>query len=379
MAKDYYELLEVGKSDSEGDIKKSYRKLALKYHPDRNPDNPEAEAKFKEVSEAYAVLSDSEKRSMYDQLGHDNFVNRGRAGAGGSYAGDPFDIFSSVFGEGFGSIFDDFFGGGGGRRQHNGPSRGADLRYTLRISFEEAVFGADKQFKIKKAVNCERCKGSGAEPGSQKQTCPHCRGTGFVTMSQGIFSVRQSCPSCNGGGEVINDPCNKCHGRGQIAEPETIKIHIPPGVDTGSRLRVAGKGEAGDRSGPPGDLFVVVQVDSHEIFHRDGDDIIVEVPVDFPTAALGGDVRVPTISGVANLKIPAGTQFGKVLRMRDKGVPSVRGHGRGDQLVRIIVEVPKKLNREQQTKLKEFQESLDRGAHPMLDSFLDKLKRLFKE
>ncbi len=378
MAKDYYEILGVDRSAGESEIKKAYRKLALESHPDRNPDDPDAEAKFKKVSEAYAVLSDSQKRAMYDQLGHDGFVNRGRSGMGGAYAADPFDIFASVFGEGFGSIFDDFFGGGG-RRSRTGPSRGADLRYNLQITFEEAVFGADKQFKIKKAVGCERCKGEGAEPGSSKQTCPHCRGSGFMTMSQGIFSVRQACPNCSGTGEVISNPCNKCQGRGHIQERRTIKIHIPPGVDTGNRLRVANEGEPGHRGGPPGDLFVILQVEPHEIFHREGEDILVEVPIDFPTAALGGEVRVPTIGGVAKLKIPGGTQHGAVFRMRGKGIPSVRGHGRGDQHVRVLVEVPKKLSKEQTQKLKDFAESLDKGAHPHLDAFLDKIKKLFDD
>ncbi len=381
MAKDYYELLGIERAADEGAIKKAYRKLALKYHPDRNPDDKEAEAHFKQVSEAYSVLSDPQKRRLYDQYGHDAFVNRNRGGGGGGYTTvDPFDLFSSVFGDGFGSIFDDFFGGGGGGRQRKaGPSRGSDLRYNLRISFDEAVYGGDKKFQIKKAVNCDRCKGECCEPGSSRDNCPQCGGSGYVSLSQGFFNVRQACPRCNGTGYVIAKPCKKCRGRGHVNETRTIQIHIPAGVDTGNRLRVSGEGEPGSLGGPAGDLIVVLHVDEHEIFKRNGEDIHVEVPIDFPTAAMGGSIQVPTISGVANLKIPAGTQYGSIFKMRGKGVPSVRGTGRGDQIVHVSIEIPKKLNSEQHAKLKDFAATLDNKCHPHLEAFLDKVKSFFKD
>ena len=380
MATDYYETLGVDRNASSDEIKKAYRKLALKYHPDRNQGDDEAEAKFKTVSEAYECLSNSQKKSMYDQFGHDAYVNQGRGGGHGGGGYDAYDIFSSVFGDGVGGIFDDLFGGGGGggRRSH-GPARGADLRYNLQITFDEAVFGAEKQFELKKAVSCKTCKGSGAAEGSSRKSCGQCRGTGQVTMSQGFFSIRQACPACHGEGDVVEDPCKKCHGRGQVNEKRTIKISIPKGVDTGNRLRVGGEGEPGHKGGPAGDLIVVLYVDEHEIFQRHGNDVLVEMPVDFPTAALGGSIEVPTINGLAKLKIPAGTQNDATFKMRGKGIESVDGRGCGDQHVRVKVEVPKKLNSEQKKKLEEFSESLGKGVHPTLDGFLDKVKNFFTD
>ena len=379
--KDCYEELGVGRSATQDEIKKAYRKLAIKYHPDKNKDNPEAEQKFKDVSEAYAVLSDESKRQQYDQFGHDNYMNSQRGGGGGGgFHGDPFDIFSNVFsGEGgFGSIFEEFFGGGGGG-QPGGPSRGADLRYNLEISFEEAVFGADKKFKIRKAVVCDVCKGEGAEPGSKRETCSTCRGSGNVMMSQGIFNIRQQCPECHGTGEKISNPCRKCHGQGAVNELRTIEIHIPAGVDTGNRLRVNGEGEPGVKGGTPGDLIVVIHVEEHDIFVRQGNDLLIEMPIPFTTAAMGGKVEVPTIGGRASVKIPEGTQHGAMLKLSGKGVPAIRGNGRGDQLVRILVEVPKKLNSDQKEKLQAFSESLDKNSYPKLEKFLKNVKKFFKD
>ncbi len=378
MAKDYYELLGVDRAASAEAMKKAYRKQAVKYHPDKNPDNKEAEEKFKEISEAYEVLSDASKRSTYDQVGHDAYVRRGRSGSGGGV--DPFDIFSQVFGGGGGgggsSIFEEFFGGTR-RQSRSGPRAGADLGYELRIAFEEAVYGADKQIDVHKAEGCDRCRGEGMEPGTSKRRCTTCNGAGQVTMTQGFFSVRQPCHRCNGSGEMIDKPCSKCAGSGRIKRQKKIQIHIPAGVDTGSRLRVAGEGEPGTRGGAAGDLYVVLHVTDHDFFVREGEDILLEVPIDFPTATLGGAVKVPTISGAAQVKIPAGTQNGTVFRLRGKGVPSLRGHGRGDQHVRIIIEVPKNLSSEQKEKLKEFGDSLDKKAHPKLTTFMDKVKHLF--
>ncbi len=383
MATDYYELLGVQKNVSGDELKKAYRKQALKYHPDKNPDNTEAENKFKEISQAYEVLSDSSKRSVYDQVGHESYVRKGHGGAGGGGAGsfDAFDLFSQVFGGSGGSggsIFDEFFGGGR-RQSRTGPQSGADLRYDLEIAFEDAVYGADKKVDIQKADVCDRCKGECVEAGSGKRRCATCGGTGQMTITQGFFSVRQPCQHCGATGEIIEKPCTKCRGAGRVNKNKSIQIRIPAGVETGSRLRVSGEGEPGGRGGGPGDLYVVLHVGEHEFLTRDGDDILIEVPIDFPTATLGGPIKVPTISGSANLKIQAGTQNGTIFRLKGKGVPSLRGQGRGDQHVRIAIEIPQKLNKAQREKLKEFSETLDTGVHPRVNSFLDKVKRLFNQ
>jgi len=369
MAKDYYEILGIERSASADEIKKAYRKQALKYHPDRNPGDKEAEEKFKEVSAAYEVLSDENKRHQYDRFGHDAYTRGHRPTAGG----DPFDIFSQVFG---GSIFDTFFGGGDPHTQA-GPQAGADLRYDLQIGFEDAVFGLDRQIEIPRAETCDACRGSGCEPGTSGRACPQCHGAGQVSMAQGFFSVRQRCPSCRGAGKIIDAPCKQCRGEGRVQRRKTIQLHIPAGVDTGSRLRVSGEGEAGRLSGPPGDLYVVIHVAKHEIFQREGDDLYCEVPVQFHVAALGGKVKVPTVSGPAELTIPKGTQSGSVFRLRDKGVPSVRGYGRGDQHVRVIVEVPTNLGAAEAQKLREFAESCDDRVYPKLRAFLKKAKKFF--
>jgi molecular chaperone DnaJ len=380
MPKDYYDILGVKKTDSPETIKKAYRKLAVKYHPDKNKGNKNAEDKFKEISQAYEVLSDKKKRAQYDQFGHDAFKRGGMgAGPGGGFH-DPFDIFSQVFGGagggGGGSIFDDLFGGGGARRSASSAVDGSDLRYDLEIDFEDAVYGADKKIKIPRMDSCSKCKGSGSEPGSGKSTCSRCHGTGQISMTQGFFSIRQACPSCGGTGQMIKNPCKKCDGEGRVRIEKNLQIHIPPGVDTGSRLRVAGEGEGGYRGGRSGDLYVVIHVQPHEIFQRDGTDLLCEVPVDFITATLGGIVEVPTISGKTKMKIPEGTQNGTILRLKGKGIPSLRGGYRGDQHVKVFVEVPRNLSREQKKKLKDLSEDLGQAAnHPVKESFLEKAKR----
>lgn len=373
MAKDYYEILGVPRSATQDEIKKAYRKLAVKYHPDKNPDSTEAEDKFKEVSEAYEVLGEPGKRKQYDQFGHDAFVNRRGGGQGPSV--DPFDIFSQVFG---GSMFDSFFGGaGGGARPRT--QRGADLRYDMEVDFEDAVFGTDTTVQIPRAETCSTCSGNGAAPGTSAKTCPHCRGTGQVTMAQGFFSVRQTCPYCRGQGETVDSPCATCGGEGRVQKRKRIQIHIPAGVDTGSRLRVPGEGEAGPRGAPSGDLYVVIHVRPHDLFRRDGSDVHCDIPIPFTRAALGGPVKIPTLSGTAEIKVPAGTQHGTVFRLRGKGVPSVRGGGRGDQHVHVVVEVPTKLNAEQRSKLEEFERAASEDTYPKLKKFLKNAKRFFSE
>jgi molecular chaperone DnaJ len=381
---DFYELLGVSKTASPEEIKKAYRKLAIKYHPDKNPGNKEAEEKFKDISHAYEVLSDAQKRSIYDQIGHEAFTSRGTNGPGGRGGfeyHDPYDIFSQFFGNagsGGGSIFEEFFSGGSGRKSTSGERDGADLRFDIEIEFEEAVCGADRKIKIPRLETCDSCGGSGCEQGTGKSTCSKCRGTGHISMSQGFFSIRQTCPSCRGTGQIIQNPCRKCGSEGRIRVEKILKIHIPPGVDTGSRLRVSGEGESGVRGGQSGDLYVVIHVKQHEIFHRDGLDVICELPIDFPTAALGGLVEVPTITGKTKLKIPEGTQNGTVLRLKGKGMPSLRGGQRGDQHIKIFVEVPTNLTSAQKDLLTQFKTIPDSSKnHPLIDSFFTKAKRFF--
>ncbi len=368
MAKDYYEQLGVERNADAEQIKKAYRKLAVKYHPDKNPGNKEAEDRFKEVSAAYEVLSDPDKRARYDQFGHDAFT-RGGGARGGGPAVDPYDLFSQVFGGGGGGIFDNLFGGGGRRQQH-GPQAGADLRYDLEIAFEDAIFGADKTIQIPTLVACETCSGSGCKAGTRPKTCGQCGGSGQVTMAQGFFSIRQTCPYCHGSGQMIESPCESCAGQGRVRRRKNIQIHIPAGVDTGSRLRISGEGESGERGGPTGDLYVVLHVHDDEVFVRNGMDLSCELPVAFEMATLGGTARVPTIGGAAQLKIPAGTQTGTVFRLRGKGVPSVRGGGRGDLHVRIVVEVPTKLSSADRHKLEEACRGLNDDNYPRHGEFL---------
>ncbi len=379
MARDFYEILGVPKTASEPEIKKAYRKLAIKYHPDKNPDDKSAEDKFKELSQAYEVLSDPSKRSRYDQFGAQAFS--GASSRGGGFEGfhDPFDIFSQVFGGGGGGIDlgDLLFGSGRRSSGRSGATDGSDLRFDIEIDFEDAVFGADKTIRIPRLETCSDCGGTGCAKGSSPQTCKHCGGAGQISSSQGFFSVRQTCPSCNGQGRVVTNPCKTCRGQGRVRTEKQLKIHIPPGVDTGSRLRVSGEGEGGMRGGHQGDLYVVIHVRPHEIFQRDGADIFCELPIDYPTAVLGDVVPVPTITGKAKMKIPPGTQNGTILRMKGKGMPSLRGGGRGDQHVKIFIEVPKSISREQRQLMEKYKELADKSSHPIIDAFLNKAKKFF--
>jgi len=377
MSADYYELLGVAKGSTPTEIKKAYRKLALKYHPDKNQGDKEAEDKFKEISSAYEVLSDEDKKARYDRLGHAAYTSSGGGGGGGG--GDPFDIFSQVFGGGGGggSIFDQLFGGGGGGGRRGGPVPGDDLRFDMELTFEEAVFGAKKEIDVSKTENCTRCSGKGAEPGSKVVTCNTCKGHGQVTMAQGFFSVRQDCPKCQGLGKSFEKTCNSCRGGGSVRKKKKISITVPAGVNTGTRMRVRDEGDAGQKGGPPGDLYVIMHVQPHELFKREGDDILCEIPISFAKAALGGPLEVPTLEGRANLKIPPGTQSGAVFRLRGKGVQAVHGSRRGDQHVKVIVEVPTNLNTEQEEALQAFADSCGESVHPMKESFFDKAKRFF--
>ena len=375
MAKrDYYEVLGVERTVEMEEIKKAYRRLAIKYHPDKNPGDKAAEEKFKELGEAYEALSDPQKRQAYDQYGHAAFDPRMRGGGRGGFH-DPTDIFREVFGSG-GSIFEDLFGGGG-RHDPTQPQRGSDLRYDMEITFEEAANGCEKEISVTKQDRCVVCQGSGAEAGSKSRTCPTCGGRGQVISSRGIFSIAQTCPRCEGAGRVIEKPCKACDGTGRQEVTSKIKLRIPAGVDTGSRLRSTGNGEAGMRGGPSGDLYVVLHVKAHEIFQREGDDLICEVPVSFVQATLGAEIEVPTLSGKTHVKMPPGTQPGTVFRLKGKGVKNIQGYGAGDLHVRVNVEVPTHLNHEQKAKLQEFAALCDERVNPLTQSFFEKAKNFF--
>jgi len=371
MAKrDYYETLNVGRDASAEELKKAYRRLAMKYHPDRNPDDEKAEARFKEAKEAYEVLSDAQKRSAYDQFGHAG-VNTG-AGSGGFAPGDAF---SDIFGDVFGDIF------GRGRRGRTHVYRGADLRYELTLELEQAVFGETTNIDIPTLAECDACGGRGAAKGTNPETCGTCEGHGQVRMQQGFFSVQQTCPRCKGTGQVITDPCQTCHGQGRVHKTKTLSVKIPAGVDTGDRIRLTGEGEAGRNGGPPGDLYVEVRVRPHAIFEREGTNLSCEIPISFVTAALGGAVDVPTLDGQVSLRIPAETQSGRIFRLRGKGVKSVRGGQVGDLYCRAAVETPVKLTAKQKELLKQFEASLGQGENrhsPRAYSWLDGVKKFFE-
>ena len=382
--RDYYEILEVTRTVTVDEIKRSYRKLAVKYHPDKNPGDHSAEEKFKELGSAYEVLMDAEKRAAYDRFGHAAFAQGGGARGGGGAAHDPFDIFREVFGAngggGGGGIFEQFFGGaqGGQQQSRDGKQRGSDLRYDMQIRLEEAAFGCDKEIEVSKLESCTVCHGSGAEKGSQAVSCRDCGGRGQVVSSRGFFQVSQTCPRCKGTGQVISHPCRKCNGEGRAESPTRIKLKIPAGIEDGSRLRSVRNGEAGLRGGPPGDLYVVIHIKEHEVFEREDSNLFCEVPVAFSVATLGGELNVPTLEGQAQLKVPAGTQSGTAFKLRGKGIPSLNSNSRGDLVVRLLVEVPTKLNAEQRAKLAEFAELMGEENSPMNRSFLEKAKDFFR-
>jgi molecular chaperone DnaJ len=374
MAKrDYYEVLEVGRDASEGEIKKAYRRLAMKHHPDRNPDDAEAEARFKEAKEAYEVLSDQQKRPAYDQFGHAGVD--GSAGMGGGGGFGPGDAFGDIFGDVFGDIF------GGGRRTRSNVFRGADLRYELALDLETAVFGGTVNITIPTLSSCETCKGSGARPGTNPITCSTCGGSGQVRMQQGFFSIQQTCPNCRGTGQSIESPCSDCRGRGRLQREKTLAVKVPAGVDTGDRIRLSGEGEAGQNGGPAGDLYVDIRVRPHAIFERDAADLSCAVPISFATAALGGSLDVPTLDGEVSLKIPPETQSGRVFRIRGKGVKPVRSATTGDLYCRVEVETPVKLTAEQRGLLEQFNTALQAGGdrhRPRSSSWRDGVRRFFE-
>ncbi|MEM7611920.1 MAG: molecular chaperone DnaJ [Pseudomonadota bacterium] len=374
MAKrDYYEVLGVSKTAEAAELKKAYRRLAMKHHPDRNPDDEAAEARFKEAKEAYEVLSDADKRAAYDQFGHAGVSNSASGGQGGFSGAESF---SDVFGDVFGDIFGGARRGGGGRQVF----RGADLRYDLEMSLEDAIRGESTNLEIPSYVTCETCSGSGAAKGSKPETCDTCGGAGQVRMTQGFFSVQQTCPTCHGEGNIIKDPCGSCDGRGRVRKTRTLSVKIPVGVDNGDRIRLTGEGEAGRNGGPPGDLYVEIRLKPHQMFERDGPDLHCEVPLNFVTAALGGTVNVPTLNGKVSLKVPPGTQTGKVFRVRGKGVPTVRIREPGDLYCRVAVETPVNLTTEQKDLLRKFDDAVDLGGdrhNPRTRSWTDSVKQFF--
>ncbi len=368
--KDYYEVLGLQKGADEKEIKRAYKRLAMKYHPDRTKGDKESEEKFKEINEAYEVLADKEKRATYDQFGHAAFENGG-AGAGG------FGGFSGAdFGDIFGDMFGDIFGGGRGRQR---VVRGEDLRYDIEITLEEAVRGVKKDIQINTLVQCDHCHGSGAEKDSKVETCPTCHGAGRIRRQQGFFVTEQPCPHCHGSGKRIEKPCKKCHGDGRVHKKKNLSVTIPPGVDTGNQLRLSGEGAAGENGAPAGDLYVVIHVKEHHIFQRDGNNLYCEVPISFTLAALGGEIEVPTLDGRVKLKVPEGTQTGKLFRMRGKGVAAARSGYTGDLICKVIIETPVSLNDEQKALLKQLEESLEGHSQhrPKSSSFLDSVKNFF--
>jgi molecular chaperone DnaJ len=373
MAKrDYYEVLGVSKSASADEIKKAYRRLAMKHHPDRNKGDGDSEGKFKEAKEAYEVLRDRDRRAAYDRFGHEGLRGAGMGGPGGFSA----EGFSDIFGDVFGDIF-----GGGGRRSGRQVFRGADLGYELRLDLEKAVHGDTVTIDVPSQVTCESCDGSGAKKGTTPDQCSTCGGAGQVRMQQGFFSIQQTCPACKGAGTIISDPCDDCHGRGRVRKTRTLSVKVPAGVDDGDRIRLAGEGEAGRNGGPPGDLYVEIRLEPHKIFMRDGADLWCEVPISFATAALGGEVELPTLDGNVSLKVPAGTQSGKVFRLRGKGVTTVRDPRTGDLFAKVAVETPVNLTNEQRELLNKFDTTVQSGGDkhsPRADTWFDTVKRFFE-
>lgn len=370
--RDYYEVLGVNRDASDDEIKKAYRKLAMKHHPDRNPGSKEAEERFKEAKEAYEILSDAQKKAAYDQYGHAG-VDPSMGGGGRGPQG--FEGFADAFGD----IFGDIFGGGGGRGRSN-VYRGADLRYNLEITLEEAARGAEKTIRIPTMEECDTCHGSGAKPGTQPKTCPTCGGAGQVRIQQGFFSIQQTCPKCHGSGRIIPDPCTVCGGGGRVKRQKTLEVKIPAGIDDGMRLRHGGHGEPGVNGGPPGDLYVEIHIKPHPVFQREGDDLHCEMPVSFATAALGGEIEIPTLEGMARIKIPAETQSGRVFRLRAKGIKNVRSHAHGDLLCHVVVETPVNLTDRQKELLREFEDISRSNAtrhNPKAESWMDKVREFF--
>jgi molecular chaperone DnaJ len=373
MAKrDYYEVLGVSKSASADEIKKAYRRLAMKHHPDRNKDDADAETRFKEAKEAYEALSDDDKRAAYDRFGHEGVSGAGVGGMGGFSA----EGFSDIFGDVFGDIF-----GGGGRRSGPQVFRGADLAYELRLDLERAVSGDTVTIEVPSQVACETCDGSGARKGTTPSQCSTCGGAGQVRMQQGFFSIQQTCPACKGAGTMISDPCETCHGRGRVRKTRSLSVKVPAGVDDGDRIRLSGEGEAGRNGGPPGDLYVEIRVEPHKLFSRDGADLSCEVPISFATATLGGEVELPTLEGNVSLKVPAGTQSGKIFRLRGKGVTIVRDPRKGDLFARVAVETPVNLTGKQKELLRQFDSDVEAGGDkhtPRADNWFDTVKRFFE-
>ena len=367
MKRDYYEVLGVERDASQEDVKKAYRRLALKYHPDRNPDDQSAAERFREASEAYQVLADAERRATYDRFGHAAFEQQG--GFGG------FD-FSAGFEDLFSDIFGDFFGGPR-RRGRGRQRRGEDLRYDLRLEFSEAVFGCEKRLSIPRWASCTGCEGRGTKGGASPKTCPSCRGAGQIRFQQGFFSIAKTCSQCGGQGTVITDPCADCGGAGRTRITQNLNVKIPAGVDAGSRLKLRGEGEAGTGGGPPGDLYVVIDVAEHPLFVREGKDVLCDIPVSFPQLALGAEIEVPTLEEKTTLRIPAGTQTGTVFRLKGKGAPDLQGYARGDQLVRVNIEVPKKLTGKQRELLEEYARAGGQDVGPLGKGFLDKVREMF--
>jgi molecular chaperone DnaJ len=378
MKRDYYEVLSVERTASEGEIKTAYRKLAMQYHPDRNPNNPSAEEKFKECSEAYAVLSDAEKRAAYDRFGH-----QAVSGAGG---GNPF-AGGSPFGAGFqqgdlGDIFGDLFGemfnmGGQRSGRASRAQRGRDLKFDMTLSFEEAVFGVEREIKIKRMEVCETCNGSGSEGAKQPETCQQCGGRGQIRTQQGFFSVARTCPVCSGTGQVIRNPCKTCHGDTRVQKEHTVAVKVPAGVESETRIRYSGEGDAGRFGGPGGDLYIVLTVKPHAFFERDGDDLHCVMPISFPQAALGTELEIETLEGVESLKVPEGTQSGREFRLRGKGVPHLNAHGKGDLVVEVRVETPSKLSKQQKELLRQLSETMTVSNEPQSRGLFDKVKEMF--